>query len=196
MVRPATHSHGHPSVTIRAGRAKGDESRPQPLNMVHSGSFRVNRSAEEVFDLIANPEQFAPLLPDFDSMAVQDATHFTLRIAVAVGRINGHVNLAMELCQAERPSQVEYKGQGVIAGGQLSMGLRFQFTATSEGTGIDWQGEVALGGALAFMVGDLLETMGRQNFERMAERLRDRLRQGTQPDETPAPEPAEFDSEL
>lgn len=158
--------------------------------MVHSGSFLINRSADEVFDLVANPEQFAPLLPDFESMIVQDATHFTLRIAVAVGQINGHVTLAMELREAVRFSRVEYHGLGIIAGGQLSMALRFQFASAVDGTEISWQGEVALGGALAFMAGDLPETMGRRSFERMTEHLRDRLNHSTPTinDQTPTPE--------
>lgn len=81
--------------------------------MNHAGTFLTTRTADEVFDLLANPERFAPLLPDFESMAVQDTTHFTVRIVIAVGEINGHANLAMELREAVRPSTVRYAGQGV-----------------------------------------------------------------------------------
>jgi carbon monoxide dehydrogenase subunit G len=167
--------------------------------MIHSGNFLVSRSAEAAFDLVASPEQFAPLLPDFESMIAQDATHFTLRLAVSAGPINGDVNLAMEVCEVLRPSRVEYRGQGVIAGGPLTMTLRFQFAPALEGTELNWQGEVTLGGALAFMAGDLLEAMGRQNFDWMAERLRDCLNQEApaSPKQPPLIDlPPDFDPEI
>lgn len=148
--------------------------------MNHSGSFLIHRSAEDVFDLVANPERFAPLLPDFEGMVMQDATHFTLRIVIAVGQINGHATLAMELREAVRPNRVEYRGQGTIAGSELKLGLEFQITA-AEMIEVKWQGEVGLEGMLAAMAGNLTETMGRRNFELMAERLQAGLRQETPP---------------
>ena len=90
--------------------------------------FVTTRSAEDVFDLVADPQRFAPLLPDFESIAIQDATHFTLRIVIAVGQIRGHVNLAMELRDALRPSRVEYRGQGIVAGSQLTFAMQFHLS--------------------------------------------------------------------
>lgn len=139
--------------------------------MIHSGAFSVRRTAEEVFDLLSNPERFAPLMPDFESMVVHDATHFTLRTVLAMGEIKGHVNLAMELVQASRPTQVEYRGSANLAGSPLRMGINFRIDQLAEMAEITWQGEVTLEGMLAMMAGSLLETMGRQNFDRMAERL-------------------------
>ena len=71
--------------------------------MNHSGTFLTARSAEDVFDLVADPQRFAPTAAGFREHAIQDATHFTLRIVIAVGQIRGHVNLAMELREAMRP---------------------------------------------------------------------------------------------
>ncbi len=87
--------------------------------MNHSGSFTIARSAEEVFDLLSEPQRFAPLLQDFESMSMHDATHFTLRIRIMVGQIKGHANLAMELSEAVRASRVQYRGQGIVAGSQI-----------------------------------------------------------------------------
>jgi len=140
--------------------------------MNHSGTFVTTRSAEEAFDLLADPRRFAPLLPDFESMSVMDATHFTMRIVITVGQIRGHVNLAMELIQASRPTQVEYRGSATIAGSPLRMGINFSVNPRAEMTDVTWQGEVTLEGILALVAGNGLETMGRQNFDRMAQRLR------------------------
>lgn len=145
--------------------------------MIHSGTFQVERTADEVFDLLATPERFAPLMPDFESMAMQDATHFSLRTVIHVGPMLGHANLAMELRDAVRPVTVRYSGQAILAGSPLRMRLDFRLAAADAATEVSWQGEVNLEGPLAFMAGSLVETMGRENFERMAERLQEDLRE-------------------
>ena len=147
------------------------------LVMNHSGTFVTTRSAEEVFDLVANPQRFSPLLPDFESMSIQDATHFIMRIAIEVGQIHGHVNLAMELREAVRPDHVEYRGQGIVAGSELNFAMQFHLAALGTATEVSWRGEVSVDGMLAFMTGSMIESMGRRNFELMAERLQSGLRE-------------------
>ena len=142
--------------------------------MIHSGTFLTTRTAERVFDLIADPQRFAPLLPDFESMSIQDATHFSMRIAIAIGQISGRVNLAMELRDAVRPSRVEYRGEGIVAGSQLTFAMQFRLAPAETATEVCWQGEVSVEGMLA-MAGSTIESMGRRNFELMAERLRNSL---------------------
>jgi carbon monoxide dehydrogenase subunit G len=152
--------------------------------MNHSGIFFTTRKPEDVFDLLADPQRFAPLLPFFESMALQDATHFSLQIAIAVGQINGHATLAMELGEVLRPSRLEYRGQGIVAGSQLNLILQFQIAPLADATEVSWQGQIALDGMLALMAGHLIEPMGRKNFELMAERLQSELHET-------APEPAD-----
>ena len=139
--------------------------------MIYSGTILTPRNPDEVFDLLANPERFAPLLPDYESMSLEDPTHFKVRIAVAVSQIHGSANLAMELREAVRPCVVEYRGQGIIAGSQLTLELQFQIAPSVSMTEVNWQGEFSLDGMLAFMAGSLMEPMGRKHFDRMAERL-------------------------
>jgi carbon monoxide dehydrogenase subunit G len=155
--------------------------------MTHSGSFLTQRSPDEVFDLLASPERFAPLLPDFDSMSMHENGHFTLRIVISAGQINGHASLAMQLRQAVRPTVVEYSGQAVVAGGPLTLELRYQISPVDGTTEVKWQGEFALDGMMALMAGSLIETMGRKNFERMAQRLCDSLRPDDPEDTTSCP---------
>ena len=139
--------------------------------MNHSGTLLTPRTPDEVFNLLAKPEQFAPILPDFESMAILDPTHFSLRIAIALGEMRGHANLAMELVEAERPARVCYRGQGIVAGSQLNLGLEFQIASSDRATEVRWRGEFSLDGGLAFVFASLLEPMGRKHFERLAERL-------------------------
>jgi carbon monoxide dehydrogenase subunit G len=145
--------------------------------MNHSGTFLTTRSAEDVFDLVADPRRFGPLLPDFESMELQDATHFTMRIVIAVGAIQGHVNLAMELRQAARADRVEYRGQGIVAGSQLTFAMQFHLAPAEGATEVSWQGEVSVNGMLALMAGSMIDELGRRNFDAMVEQLQNKLRE-------------------
>lgn len=144
--------------------------------MNQSGTFLSSRSAEEVFDLVADPQRFAPLLPDFESLSIQDASHFTLWIKIVIGQISGHANLDMELCAAERPSRVEYRGHGIVAGSQLVFAMHFQIGSVGSEAQVSWEGEVSVDGMLGMMAGGMIDSMGRKNFEAMAERLQNELR--------------------
>ena len=144
--------------------------------MNHSGTFLTGRIVEEVFDLVADPQRFAPLLPDFESISVMDTTHFDLRIKIVVGQISGHANLEMELCAADRPSHVKYRGQGIVAGSQLIFAMQFQLACVGTETQVSWQGEVSVDGMLAMMGSSVIDSMGRRDFEATVERLESELR--------------------
>src|SRR5262252_10400849 len=93
------------------------------------GEFEVKRSVEEVYDFLTDPSRFAPLLPDFVGLTVQDASHFTVKVNVGVSYIKGTADLKMELTQAQRPTRAQYKGQGSVAGGNVSSTSEFDLSA-------------------------------------------------------------------
>jgi carbon monoxide dehydrogenase subunit G len=80
------------------------------------GEFEVKRKLQDVYDFLTDPNKFAPLLPDFQSISVQDATHFAIRVSVGISYIKGTADVKMELAQADRPRRAQYKGQGSVAG--------------------------------------------------------------------------------
>src|SRR5437588_12653471 len=84
-----------------------------------NGEFEVKRTPEQVFDFLTDPQKFAPLLPEFQGMSVEDPTHFTVKVNVGISHIKGTANVRMELAQAERPTRAQYKGQESLAGGNV-----------------------------------------------------------------------------
>ena len=80
-----------------------------------SGNFEVQKTPEQVYEFLTDPNKFAPLLPEFKGMSVQDPTHFTVKVNVGVSYIKGTADVKMELTQAECPSRAQYKGQGSVA---------------------------------------------------------------------------------
>jgi carbon monoxide dehydrogenase subunit G len=131
------------------------------------GEFEVKRKPEDVYDFLTDPNKFAPLLPDFQSISVQDATHFAVRVNVGISYIKGTADVKMELAQADRPRRAQYKGQGSVAGGNVSFTARFDLSAVNGGTKVAWQGEAQIFGRLASVAGGLLEPLGKKNVQKL-----------------------------
>ncbi len=139
------------------------------------GEFEVKRTPEEVYDFLTDPNKFAPLLPDFQSMSVQDATHFTVKVNVGISYIKGVADVKMELAQADRPKRALYKGQGSVAGGNVSLTAGFDLSPATAGTKVVWQGEAQIFGRLMSVAGGLLEPLGKKNVQKLIDGLQSAL---------------------
>lgn len=140
------------------------------------GEFEVSRKPEEVYDFLTDPQKFAPLLPDFQGMTAQDATHFTVKVNVGISYIKGTAEVKMELAQAERPRRAQYKGQGSVAGGNVSLIAGFDLVPNGTGTKVAWQGEAQIFGRLISVAGGLLEPLGKKNVQKLIDGLQAALR--------------------
>ena len=131
-----------------------------------AGEFEVKKKPEEVYDFLTDPNRFASLLPDFQGLTVQDATHFTIKVNVGISYIKGSADVKMELAEADRPRRAQYKGQGSVAGGNVSMVAGFDLSPTAHGTIVKWQGDAQIFGRLASVAGGLLEPLGRKQVQK------------------------------
>ncbi len=135
------------------------------------GEFEVKRVPEEVYTFLTDPNKFAPLLPEFRGLTVQDATHFTVKVNVGVSYIKGAADVKMELAEADRPARAQYKGQGSMAGGNVSLVAGFDLSAVDSGTKVAWQGEAQVFGRLASVAGGLLEPLGKKQVQKLIDGL-------------------------
>jgi len=104
-------------------------------------------------------------------MTMQDDKHFTVKVNVGISYIKGTAEVKMELAQAERPIRAQYKGQGSVAGGNVSLVAGFDLTPTGTGTKVAWQGEAQIFGKLASVAGGLLEPLGKKNLQKLIDGL-------------------------
>lgn len=160
-----------------------------------SGEFEVKKTPDQVYDFLTDPNKFAPLLPEFQGMSMEDATHFTVKVNVGISHIKGTANVKMELTQAERPTRAQYKGQGSVAGGNTSLVAGFDLSPNSDGTKVAWQGEAQIFGRLTSVAGGLLEPLAKKNVQKLINGLQTALSGEGQPQQTtasvpPAPSPA------
>ena len=135
------------------------------------GAFEVQRSPEEVYDFLTDPGKFAPLLPDYKGLMVVDADHFTVKVNVGISYIKGVADVKMHLAEANRPQRAQYKGQGSVAGGNVSMVAGFDLAAAGSGTKVAWQGEAQVFGRLASVAGGLLEPLGKKQIQKLIDSL-------------------------
>ncbi|PYX06867.1 MAG: hypothetical protein DMG88_16895 [Acidobacteria bacterium] len=135
------------------------------------GEFEVKKTPEEVYDFLTNPQKFAPLLPDFQGMTQQDSTHFTVKVDVGISYIKGTAEVKMQLAEADRPKRAQYKGQGSVAGGNVSLTAGFDLSPVDSGTKVAWQGEATVFGRLTSVAGGLLEPLGKKNVKKLIDGL-------------------------
>lgn len=152
-----------------------------------SGVFEVKKTPEEVYDFLTDPNRFASLLPDFQSLTVHDGTHFSLKVNVGISYIKGSADVKLELSESERPRRARYKGQGAMAGGNVTMVAAFDLLPIAgvgndgaglgamAGTKVGWQGEAQIFGRLASVAGGLLEPLGKKQIQKLIDALQTAL---------------------
>ena len=136
-----------------------------------SGAFEVKRKPEEVYAFLTDPNRFAPLLPDFQGVSVQDPKHFTVKVKVGISYIKGTADVKLELTEADQPRRAQYKGQGSVAGGNVTMVAGFDLSPMAEGTKVNWQGEAQLFGRLTSVAGGLIEPLGKKSIQKLIDGL-------------------------
>ena len=140
-----------------------------------SGVFEVKKQPEEVYDFLTDPNRFAALLPEFQSLSVVDPTHFTVKVNVGISYIKGAAEVKMELAEGDRPRRAQYKGQGAVVGGNVTMVAGFDLAPVADGTNarttVNWQGEAQIFGRLASVAGGLLEPLGKKQIQKLIDGL-------------------------
>jgi carbon monoxide dehydrogenase subunit G len=139
------------------------------------GDFTVQRKRDEVYDFLTDPKRFAPLLPEYQGMSVQDDRNFTVKVNVGISYIRGTADVKMTLAEAERPVRALYKGQGSVAGGNTTMTAGFNLEEVPGGTKVAWTGEAQIFGRLTSLAGGLLEPLARKNVEKLIDGLKSAL---------------------
>jgi uncharacterized protein len=145
------------------------------LAIKFSGEFTTPRTQDEVFEFLSDPNKFAPLLPDFQSMTMHDETHFTVKVKVGVGNIKGSAEINMELAETVKPHRAHYRGQGTAVGSQVTVSAGFDLQPNGDSTRVLWQGETSVFGKLASMAGGMLEPLGRKNIQKLIDGLQKAL---------------------
>ena len=74
--------------------------------------FTVDAAPEAVWDFLLDPERVAPCLPGCESVEIENATTYKVRLTVKVGFLSTTQNLKVELVESERPRHLVSVARG------------------------------------------------------------------------------------
>ena len=145
------------------------------MAITFGGEFRVARVREEVYNFLTDPKRFAPLLPDFESLTMEDERHCTVNVKVGIAHIRGTASLQLHLAETQAPRRAVYQGKGSVAGGTVNLTAGFDLVEEKQGTRVAWKGEAQLFGPLISVAGGLLEPLAKKNVQRLIDGLQKAL---------------------
>jgi carbon monoxide dehydrogenase subunit G len=135
------------------------------------GEFIVQRSPEETYDFLTDPNRLCPLLPDYERVDVRDGENFTVDVKVGISHIRGTAVVKLHLAEHNRPTRAKYTGKGAMAGGNVDINAGFDLRPDGVGTVVSWKGEAQVFGRLTSIAGGLLEPLARKNVQKVIDGL-------------------------
>ena len=139
------------------------------------GDFEVERSPQDTFDFLSDPEKFAPFLPDFEEVEADGERNWTLKVKVGVSQIKGAATVKLHLEESQPPERAHYRGKGKLAAGSVNIKAGFDLEETEAGTQVNWHGEIQVFGRLASLGGGLLKPLARKNIQKLIDSLQEAL---------------------
>jgi 2-furoyl-CoA dehydrogenase large subunit len=134
------------------------------MEMKFSGQFDVSPSPAEVFNLLSDPQKFAPLLPTFSSLEMKDANTAVVKVSVGIGKIRGTASTQLTLQKKTEPTHATYIGTGKVMGGAYTMISSYDLEPKGTGTLVRWKGEVQLVGKILSLAGGGMQGYAEQQI--------------------------------
>ena len=132
------------------------------------GNFTVKKTPEEVYDFLADPNRFCPLLPDYQSMEIVDDKNFLVKLSVGISHIRGTAAVKMTLVEEQRPKHAVYEGKGEVPGGSATIRAAFDLETVPGGqTKVIWLGQSSVLGRVISLAGGMLEPLAKKNVQKM-----------------------------
>jgi len=118
--------------------------------------FAVGAAPEAVWDFLLDPKRVAPCLPGCESVEVEDATTYRVRLTVKVGFLSTTQSLRVEIVESDRPRHLVSlaRGEDRKLASQVEVRNTLDLApATGPGTLVRYRSEVRVLGRLG-SIGD------------------------------------------
>lgn len=139
------------------------------------GEFEVQRKKDDVYRFLADPERFAPLLPGFESLEVNDPKTCTVKLKVGLPQIPGSATVTLHLDEDNPAERAKYSGKGKMTGGSLNLVSGFDLVDRNGKTAVKWKGEVLIAGRLQSLAGGLIKPLAKRNIDKLIDNLQREL---------------------
>jgi carbon monoxide dehydrogenase subunit G len=142
------------------------------MGIKFDGEFSVPVSQGEAYALLSDPQKFAPLLPTYKSLEMEDDKTAVVKVKVGIGKIRGTATIVLVLEEEKPPTRAAYSGKGKIMGGAFNMNTAFELESTEDGgTLVKWEGELDMFGKLVSLAGGLIRPLAKKDIQRLIDAL-------------------------
>jgi CO/xanthine dehydrogenase Mo-binding subunit/carbon monoxide dehydrogenase subunit G len=145
------------------------------MEMKFNGEFKIDLPREEVFEILSDPEKFAPLFPTFHSMEMKDERTANLKVKVGIGKIVATSTTELTLEETVPPLRARYVGKGKVMEGVYQMISSFDLEEVDGGTLVKWQGETILVGKILSIAGGGLRGYAEKEINKLITSLQEAL---------------------
>ena len=136
------------------------------------GEFTVATPREDAYAVLSETQNFAPLLPSYQSHELKEDGSAVVRIKVGVGKIRGTAKVNLKLEESEAPISARYAGKGSVMGGVFNLVATFELEDAGQGeTRVKWHGELTMFGKLVSMAGGMIKPIAKRDIGRMIEAI-------------------------
>jgi len=152
------------------------------------GEFTVATPLEDAYAVLSETQNFAPLLPSYQSHELKEDGSAVVKIKVGVGKIRGTAKVNLTLEESEAPVRARYSGKGTVMSGVFNIVAAFELEDAGRGeTRVKWQGELVMFGKLVSMAGGMIKPIAQRDIGRMIAAIQAAL--GGEVEVVPVPEP-------
>ncbi len=141
------------------------------MAIVFEGEFEVPRSREDTFAFLADTQEFAPCLPTFESLEMEEDGTATVKIKIGIGKVRGIATINLTLEESEAPTRAQYSGKGSVMGSAFNLISGFDLEEIDGGTLVKWSGELKMFGKLVALAGGLIKPIARKDIKRLIDAL-------------------------
>src|SRR5579864_8406928 len=132
------------------------------MNLQFKGHEAIDKSKDEVWRFITQPENIAACLPDVIDHQVHDAHTFDAVVQVAVGPARGKFKFKVALDPQAGDDHMNMKISGGGFGSVVDLLASADVKGDSTSTTLDWQGTATMRGPIATVGGRVLEAQAQR----------------------------------
>ena len=141
------------------------------MAIIFEGEFEAARSREKTFEFLADTQKFAPCLPTFVSLEMEEDGSATVKIKIGIGKVRGIATINLVLEESESPARAQYSGKGKVMGSAFNLISGFDLEEIDGSTLVKWSGELKMFGKLVALAGGLIKPIAKKDIQRLIEAL-------------------------
>lgn len=133
------------------------------MTLEYQGEEQIPVDRDAVWAFVTDPEKVAGCMPDVIEVAVQDATHFTAVVRVAVGPVRGKFTMKVEMVPDPSVPRIGLKISGGGFGSAMDLTAGADLVeAGAHQTTLKWTGQAVARGPVAAVGGRVLDAQAQK----------------------------------